>query len=49
VLCGAGHNIRLILAHLRALSVEILAVLLRIMGEAVPIPPRGNRQIASPA
>jgi IS5 family transposase len=49
VLCGADHNIRLILAHLRALSVEILAVLLRIMGEAVPIPPRGNRQIASPA
>ena len=29
--CGAGHNIRPILAHLRALFAEILAALLRVM------------------
>ena len=32
VLCGCGHNIRLILAHLRALWAEILAVLMAIFG-----------------
>lgn len=31
VLCGAGHNIRLILDHLRHLSPEIRAVFLRIL------------------
>ena len=30
VLCGCGHNIRMILAHLRALWAEILAMLLAI-------------------
>jgi IS5 family transposase len=49
VLCGAGHNIRLILAHLRALLAEIRAVLVRLMGEAVPIPVPSNRQIERPA
>ena len=29
VLCGCGHNIRLILAHLRAIVVEILELILR--------------------
>jgi IS5 family transposase len=44
VRCGAGHNIRLILAHLRALLAEILASLLRLVGEAVPIPsPQSNQ------
>ena len=33
VLCGAGHNIRLILAHLRALLAEILVALLCIMAK----------------
>ena len=34
VLCGCGHNIRMILAHLRALWAEILAVLMVIFGAA---------------
>ncbi len=49
VLCGAGHNIRLILAHLRALFSEILAALLRLMGDATPISTWPDRQIARPA
>ncbi|MDG3042440.1 IS5 family transposase [Roseicyclus marinus] len=32
VLCGCGHNIRMILAHLRALWVQILAALLDAFG-----------------
>jgi IS5 family transposase len=32
VLCGCGHNIRMILAHLRALWAEILATLLGAFG-----------------
>ena len=32
VLCGCGHNIRMILAHLRALWAKILAVLYTIFG-----------------
>ncbi|MGB3553982.1 MAG: IS5 family transposase [Jannaschia sp.] len=46
VLCGAGHNIRLILAHLRALLAAILAALLRVIGHATPIPKPPNSQIA---
>ncbi len=34
VLCGAGHNIRLILAHLRALVAEILRFFLRAIAAA---------------
>jgi len=34
VLCGCGHNIRMILAHLRVLWAEILAVLMVISGAA---------------
>ena len=34
VLCGCGHNIRMILAHLRALCAEILAALKAIFGAA---------------
>jgi IS5 family transposase len=34
VLCGCGHNIRLILAHLRALVAEILRVILNAMAAA---------------
>ena len=32
VLCGCGHNIRMILAHIRALWAEILTVLLGVFG-----------------
>src|SRR6056300_1127195 len=32
VLCGSGHNIRMILAHLRALWAKILAVFYTIFG-----------------
>ena len=32
VLCGCGHNIRMILAHLRAIWAEILAMLMAIVG-----------------
>ncbi len=49
VLCGAGHNIRLILARLQALLAEILVTLLRLMGDATPILTLPNRQIAHPA
>jgi len=49
VLCGAGHNIRLILAHLRALLAEILVALLGLIGGATPISTAPNRQIARPA
>lgn len=49
VLCGAGHNIRLILAHLKALLAEILAALLRLMGGTVPVPAPCSRQIAHSA
>jgi IS5 family transposase len=34
VLCGCGHNIRLILGHLRALMTEILRLLLRAIAAA---------------
>ena len=34
VLCGCGHNIRLILAHLRALMTKILRLLLRAIAAA---------------
>ncbi|WP_299841332.1 IS5 family transposase [uncultured Jannaschia sp.] len=49
VLCGAGHNIRLILAHLQALLAEIPVTLLRLMGDATPILTPPNRQITHPA
>ncbi|WP_245190870.1 DDE-type integrase/transposase/recombinase, partial [Jannaschia formosa] len=49
VLCGAGHNIRLILAHLRALFAEILAALLRLIGNAAFTPTPPKRQIARAA
>jgi IS5 family transposase len=47
VLCGAGHNIRLILAHHKALLTEILAALHRARNG--PIPAQAKRQIAHPA
>ncbi|MFC7737941.1 IS5/IS1182 family transposase, partial [Roseomonas sp. GCM10028921] len=33
VLCGCGHNIRKILAHLRALLLALLATLAQAMGQ----------------
>lgn len=41
VLCGCGHNIRMILAHLRALWVEILAMLMAIFGTTSAPKPTG--------
>ena len=35
VLCGCGHNIRLILAHLRAFVAEILRRILRAIAKAI--------------
>jgi IS5 family transposase len=37
VLCGCGHNIRLILARLRALMTEILRLLLRAIAAHTPV------------
>ena len=34
VLCGCGHNIRLIIAHLKAIWAEILAILMANFGTA---------------
>mgnify|MGYP000205168346 CR=1 FL=1 len=36
VLCGCGHNIRLILAHLRALMAEILRIILNAIAALIP-------------
>ena len=33
VLCGCGHNIRKILAHLRSLLLALLAILIQAMGQ----------------
>ena len=33
VLCGCGHNIRKILAHLRALLLALLATLIQAVGQ----------------
>jgi IS5 family transposase len=38
VLCGCGHNIRMILAHLRALVAEILAALIAAIGAIIALP-----------
>jgi IS5 family transposase len=45
VLCGAGHNIRLILAHLRALWAQILVALLRLIAGASARSAAAKRQI----
>jgi len=42
VLCGAGHNLRLILAHLRALLLALLAWLL-LADSLTPAPARALR------
>ena len=46
VLCGCGHNICLILAHLRALIAEILGLLLRAIAAAVAAERPAGTQIA---
>jgi transposase, IS5 family len=38
VLCGAGHNIRLILAHLRAIAAEFLWLILRAVARIIENP-----------
>jgi len=47
VLCGCGHNIRLILAHLRALVAEILRVILNAIAALIPTerPPETPRPL----
>ena len=47
--CGAGNNIRPILAHPRAPFAEILAVLLGLTGGATPVSTAPSRQITQPA
>jgi IS5 family transposase len=49
VLCGCGHNIRMILAHLRALWAEILAMLMAIFGTISTPKPTGIAPRALPA
>lgn len=41
VLCGCGHNIRMILTHLRAFGAEILAMLMAIFGTTSAHKPTG--------
>ncbi|TFL16003.1 hypothetical protein DR046_22275 [Jannaschia formosa] len=47
VLCGAGHNIRLILDHLRALFAEILAAPVRILVLIYARTPEQNARMAA--
>ena len=49
VLCGCGHNIRLILAHLRALVAEILRIILGLIDEIVRVGRTPHAPITSPA
>jgi len=49
VLCGCGHNIRLILAHLRALVAEILRIILGLTDDFVRVARSPHAQITSPA
>lgn len=44
VLCGCGHNIRMILAHLRALVAEILKRLSQVIAALMPAPTAEKRQ-----
>jgi len=49
VLCGCGHNIRLILAHLRALLVEFLRRILGAIATAIGSAKPSEHHIALPA
>ena len=49
VLCGCGHNIRLILAHLRGLVAKILRLLLRAIAAAAAKERVADPRIALPA
>ncbi|ARE42400.1 Mobile element protein (plasmid) [Rhodovulum sp. P5] len=49
VLCGCGHNIRLILAHLRALMAEILRVILNAIAALIPTEGPSETQRPLPA
>ncbi|MCE8432850.1 hypothetical protein JMK10_11045 [Rhodovulum sulfidophilum] len=49
VLCGGGHNIRPILAHLRALIAEILRVILNAIAALIPTERPSETQRARPA
>ena len=49
VLCGCGHNIRLILAHLRAFVAEILRVILKAIAALMPTERQSETQGALPA
>lgn len=45
VLCGAGHNLRMILAHLRVLYLALVAQLLSLFSITPPLP-RSSRRLA---
>jgi IS5 family transposase len=49
VLCGGGHNIRLILAHLRAFVAEILRVILNAIAALMPTERQSETHGALPA
>jgi IS5 family transposase len=49
VLCGCGHNIRLILAHLRALLVAILGTLLKLIASPTRASRPADTQVAPQA
>ena len=49
VLCGCGHNIRMILAHLRALMAEILRVILNAIAALMPTKRPSETQRPLPA
>ncbi len=48
VLCGCGHNLRKILAHLRALMALLITTFALIMDALIPDNCRGNRQSGMP-
>ena len=48
ILCGCGHNIRKILAHLRGLLALLIAALAEIMNALMAENCRGNRQRGQP-
>ncbi|MBC7142974.1 MAG: hypothetical protein H5U18_12620, partial [Rhodobacteraceae bacterium] len=48
VLCGCGHNLRKILAHLRALLTVFISTFAVIMNALIPQNCRANRQSGMP-
>lgn len=46
ILCGAGHNLRMIVAHLRVLYAAFSAQLILLLSVTVPAP-RSSHQLGS--